>query len=511
MEKFCFQKTAWFINIVIVIIVITSSLVIYYWRWKTERRAKGQKARLPSGTLGWPIIGETLDFISCAYSPSPESFMEKRCRLYGKVFKSHLFGGPAIVSTSAEVSRVVLQSDTRSFVPWYPKSLTELMGKSSILLINGNLQRRVHGLVGSFFKSSQLKSQITRDMQSYVETSMNSWRDGQLVFIQKEAKSIIFQILVRGLIGLEPGKEMQFLKSQFHEFIAGLMSLPIKLPGSRLYRSLKAKKKMASLIQKIIQEKRQRNASKRSCNAQDAIDVLMEYSDDELTDDLISDNMIDLMIPAEDSVPVLVTLATKYLSECPLALKQLEEENMQLKKQKEDSGEPLEWTDYMSLSFTQHVITETLRLGNIITGIMRKAVRDVEIKGHLIPKGWCMFVYFRSIHLDNEIYDDPYKFNPWRWKERETSTSTFMPFGGGQRLCPGIDLARLEAAIFLHHLVTTFSWVAESDQIINFPTVIRLCSAQTSKYMDEFHVPTGSNLVDDDFDENKFLMIMPCL
>lgn len=97
-----------------------------------------------------------------------------------------------------------------------------------------------------------------------------------------------------------------------------------------------------------------------------------------------------------------------------------QEENLQLKKRKEDSGEPLDWTDYMTLSFTQHVITETLRLGNIITGIMRKAVRDIEIKGHLIPKDWCMFVYFRSIHLDNEIYDDPYKFNPWRWKVRKS-------------------------------------------------------------------------------------------
>jgi hypothetical protein len=34
--------------------------------------------------------------------------------------------------------------------------------------------------------------------------------------------------------------------------------------------------------------------------------------------------MIDFMIPAEDSVPVLITLAVKYLSECPLALQQLE-------------------------------------------------------------------------------------------------------------------------------------------------------------------------------------------
>jgi hypothetical protein len=37
-------------------------------------------------------------------------------------------------------------------------------------------------------------------------------------------------------------------------------------------------------------------------------------------------------------------------------------------------------------------------------------------------------------------------------------SSYFTPFGGGQRLCPGVDLARLEASIFLHHLVTSFRY-----------------------------------------------------
>jgi cytochrome P450 len=36
------------------------------------------------------------------------------------------------------------------------------------------------------------------------------------------------------------------------------------------------------------------------------------------------------------------------------------------------------------------------------------------------------------------------------------SNGSFTPFGGGQRLCPGLDLARLEASIFFHHLVTSF-------------------------------------------------------
>lgn len=111
-------------------------------------------------------------------------------RRYGKVFKSHIFGSPTIVSTDAEVSRFVLQSDAKVFVPSYPRSLTELMGKSSILLINGSLQRRVHGLIGAFFKSPSLKTQITQDMQKYVQESMESWEDDQLVYLQDQTKNV---------------------------------------------------------------------------------------------------------------------------------------------------------------------------------------------------------------------------------------------------------------------------------------------------------------------------------
>jgi hypothetical protein len=49
----------------------------------------------------------------------------------------------------------------------------------------------------------------------------------------------VFEILVRALIGLEEGDKMQYLRQQFQEFIAGLISLPVKLPGTQLYRSLK--------------------------------------------------------------------------------------------------------------------------------------------------------------------------------------------------------------------------------------------------------------------------------
>ncbi|KAI7993134.1 3-epi-6-deoxocathasterone 23-monooxygenase CYP90D1 [Camellia lanceoleosa] len=64
------------------------------------------------------------------------------------------------------------------------------MGKSSILLITGSLQRRIHGLIGSFFKSSHLKAQITQDMHKYLQQSMEDWRDDHPIYIQDEAKNL---------------------------------------------------------------------------------------------------------------------------------------------------------------------------------------------------------------------------------------------------------------------------------------------------------------------------------
>ncbi|KAH1237765.1 3-epi-6-deoxocathasterone 23-monooxygenase [Glycine max] len=305
--------------IVFVTVFLLCTVILYRNRLSLMLKSKRKKNKLPLGTLGWPFIGETIEFVSCAYSDRPESFMDKRRRMYGKVFKSHIFGSPTIVSTDASVNKFILQSDAKVFVPSYPKSLTELMGESSILLINGSLQRRIHGLIGAFFKSQQLKAQITRDMQKYVKESMASWREDCPIYIQDETKKIAFHVLVKALISLDPGEDMELLKKHFQEFISGLMSLPIKLPGTKLYQSL------------------------------------------------------------QDSVPLLMTLATKYLSECPAALQQL--------------------------------------------------------------------------------------------TDKDTSSCNFTPFGGGQRLCPGLDLARLEASIFLHHFVTQFRWHAEKDAIVNFPTV----------------------------------------
>ncbi|KAK4346885.1 hypothetical protein RND71_033224 [Anisodus tanguticus] len=374
--------------------------LIYMMR-KKQKEEEEMESGVPRGSSGWPVIGETLDFIASGYTSRPVTFMEKR------------------------------------------KSLGVKGGDSSTMA--------VVGCSGS--------------------PELEQWRR------RADGVEIAFEVLVKLILSVGPGEEFNLLKKEFEEFTKGLICLPIKFPGTTLYKSLKAKERLSSMVGKMVGE-RKLSMEKREEKwlPNDAIDVLLGNADgakQPLPSDFISGNLIEMMIPGEETVPTAITLAVKFLSDNPVALARLLEENLELKQQKISCCEDYSWTDYMSLPFTQNVISETLRLANIINAVWRKALKDVKIKGHLIPKGWCVLASFTSVHMDEENYENPYNFDPSRWEKvgLAVTSSTFTPFGGGQRLCPGLELSRLEISIFLHHLVTTYRWVAEKDEIVYFPTV----------------------------------------
>ena len=80
---------------------------------------------------------------------------------------------------------------------------------------------------------------------------------------------------------------------------------------------------MVKQVKKILEARKSSGGMITKEAPRDVIDVLLNDTSGQLTDDLIADNIIDMMIPGEDSVPVLLTLPVKYLSDCPAALQQL--------------------------------------------------------------------------------------------------------------------------------------------------------------------------------------------
>ncbi|CAK7339794.1 unnamed protein product [Dovyalis caffra] len=92
---------------------------------------------------------------------------------------------------------------------------------------------------------------------------------------------------------------------------------------------------------------------------------------------------------------------------------------------------------------------------NVACEVMRLAP---PLRGFHIPKGWKLYWSANSTHRNPECFLDPETFDPTRFEGIGPEPYNFVPFGGGPRMCPGKEYARLEILVFMHNLVKRFRW-----------------------------------------------------
>ncbi|KAL9809426.1 Cytochrome P450 90A1 [Arabidopsis thaliana] len=397
------------------------------------RRTRYRRMGLPPGSLGLPLIGETFQLIGAYKTENPEPFIDERNE--GKLFECS-----------------------------YPASICNLLGKHSLLLMKGSLHKRMHSLTMSFANSSIIKDHLMLDIDRLVRFNLDSW--SSRVLLMEEAKKITFELTVKQLMSFDPGEWSESLRKEYLLVIEGFFSLPLPLFSTTYRKAIQARRKVAEALTVVVMKRREEEEEGAE-RKKDMLAALLA-ADDGFSDEEIVDFLVALLVAGYETTSTIMTLAVKFLTETPLALAQLK-----IRAMKSDSYS-LEWSDYKSMPFTQCVVNETLRVANIIGGVFRRAMTDVEIKGYKIPKGWKVFSSFRAVHLDPNHFKDARTFNPWRWQSNSVTTgpsNVFTPFGGGPRLCPGYELARVALSVFLHRLVTGFSWVpAEQDKLVFFPT-----------------------------------------
>ncbi|XP_047173001.1 cytochrome P450 90A1-like [Vigna umbellata] len=435
-----------------------------------HRALSRRKLRLPPGSYGLPFIGETLQLISAYKSANPEPFMDERVRRYGSIFMTHVFGEATVFSADPELNRFILQNEGKLLDCSYPGSISNLLGKHSLLLMKGALHKRMHSLTMSFANSSILKDHLLHDIDRLIGLNLDTWSDR--VTLMDQAKKITFELTVKQLMSFDPDQWTESLRKEYVLVIEGFFTLPLPLFSTTYRRAIKARTKVAEALTLVVRQRREEYNEGKGKKS-DMLGALLA-SGDHFSDEQIVDFLLALLVAGYETTSTIMTLAVKFLTETPLALAQLKEEHDQIRA-RSDPGAPLEWTDYKSMVFTQHVVNETLRVANIIGGIFRRATTDINIKGYTIPKGWKVFASFRAVHLNPEYYKDARTFNPWRWQsnssEAANPANVYTPFGGGPRLCPGYELARVVLSVFLHRFVTRFSWVpAEEDKLVFFPT-----------------------------------------
>jgi cytochrome P450 len=98
-------------------------------------------------------------------------------------------------------------------------------------------------------------------------------------------------------------------------------------------------------------------------------------------------------------------------------------------------------------------VEEILRHHSPVTGFLRTAKRDTEIRGQKIAKGEHVYLVYGAANRDPDIFVDPESFDITRFVD---TSITHLSFGRGPHICIGMALARLEMRILLEELIPRF-------------------------------------------------------
>jgi len=137
-----------------------------------------------------------------------------------------------------------------------------------------------------------------------------------------------------------------------------------------------------------------------------------------------------------------------------------------------DPTQPLEWVKLEQLPYLKACVLEGLRVGfGITTRMPRLADYPLKYKDWVIPPRASVSMSIPDMMHDERVFPNPYKFIPERWLDSPKAPSGkplehyLYPFGGGSRICLGMNLAYAEIYLALAAMFRRFTFeLYETDQ-----------------------------------------------
>ncbi|BAT77746.1 hypothetical protein LR48_Vigan09g026100 [Vigna angularis] len=420
---------------------------------------------IPPGNRGLPFLGETLQFMAAINNTKGVyEFVQARRLRYGKCFKTKLFGETHVFISGTESAKVILNNEEK-FSKKYMKSIAELVGRDSLLCATHQHHKLIRGSLFSLFSTQSLSS-FVKLFDSLLLEATTSWKSGSVLVIQDETLKLACKAMCKMLISIENGDELESMQNEVSRLGEAMLALPVRLPWTRFYKGLQARKRIMDILEKTISER-------RSGTATSHVDFLQQLLDDKLHDDgipmlterEIKDNILTMIIAGQDTIANAMTWMIKFVDENPLVFNTLMKEQLEIEK----NGSRNSYLTVEALNempYASKVVKEALRKASVVQWLPRVALEDCVIEGYKINKGWNINVDARSIHHDPTVHNDPGVFDPSRFPAESTPYS-FLAFGMGGRACLGKNMAKAMMLVFLHRFITNCKWkVIDSDSSI---------------------------------------------
>lgn len=441
---------------------------------------KVANTKLPPGKAGWPLVGETPTLVTLGKKGKPEKFIKDRIEKYcPTVFKTSLFGENMAVFCGATGNKFLFSNENKIVTSWWPESTkkvalfpsTENQSPSA-----ADEAKKQRGFLHEFLKAEALQKYVPI-MDSMARNHFEKyWDHHKEVKVFQLSKKYTFTLACKLFLNCEDPDHIARFARPFSLLTPGLMSVPIDFPGTAFSLAKKGGKAIRKELVAIIKKRKVELSEKREPMKRDLLSCMLQSVDEDgkfMNEMEIANKIVGLFIASYDSTSTAITFVINFLAEYPYVYDKVFKEQMQIAKSKRPK-ELLNWEDLQKMKYSWCVACEALRLTPPGQGGFREVVTDFTYAGFSIPKGWKTYWTVHSTHKDPKYFPNPEKFDPSRFEGTGPAPFTFVPFGGGPRMCPGKEFARLEILVFIHNMVKGFKLekAIPTEKIIYNPSPI---------------------------------------
>lgn len=372
---------------------------------------------------------------------SPLGPLKVMAQNVGRFFQIPIPGFRPYVVFGPEANRKVLVTERKKVLWRNTDPVTDLLDRG-VLIVDGEEHDRYRKLMEPSLHPSTLPD-YTDMMLSLTDRVSAQWRDGDVVDMLVESRKIALLIIMDALFSKDVWDDQPQIWNPILkaiEYISpGTWIFWRRIPRFSFRKPLKA---LDDYLFGIIKERRNRKEGKR--------DLLQHLIDAGLSDKVIRDQMLTMLIAGHDTSTALLAWVFALLGQHPEIHRRVMEELESIEKS------PL----------LDQVIKESLRLYPPIHIGNRRTAEEMSFAEGKIPEGKRMFYSIYLTHRDPEIWDQAESFRPERFAHgRKTPPFSYVPFGGGPRACIGAAFSQAEARVVLSRLLRTYDFEFTNHKI----------------------------------------------
>ncbi|KAH7837188.1 hypothetical protein Vadar_010796 [Vaccinium darrowii] len=441
-------------------ITVVSILFLFKFLIKESRGSKN----LPKGSLGLPVIGETIGFINALEKEQGAEWINKKVAKYGPIFKTSIACTPMVCIVGQAGNRFIHGSGNDVFSTNQPKTIRDLHGNNTIFELSGSRYILVKKAILSFLKPENLQNYVGRMDDLVTATLQKEIKEKDTIKVVDFMKKLTYNVACDILFGIHDVATKEAFLDDFRLVFKAFGSFPIKYPGSPYSQGLQAKERISNRFLPILRKRKEELSTGVLSPTNDVVSCLLSLRDENeepIPEEVVVDNFRFIMIASHDTTAVLLSLTMWKLSRDKQIFSEVLKEHMDILRSKAAATEEkLTWDDIQKMKYTWQVAQEMMRIFPPAIANFRKALKDTNFGGYDIPKGWMVFSVPHGTHMEKDIFSSPTEFDPSRFDKssKPIPPYAYIPFGAGTHICIGNEFARIETLTAIHKLVTQFEW-----------------------------------------------------